>query len=149
MSVTRSSRTEELAPDAKAVLLEVRGLSVRDGIAAAGSVWVDEVDLALARGEVLGVCGESGSGKTLTSLAMLGLLPGWPEGDGSIRYQGEELVGASRRRLRAYGAVRSPWSAGPLDESPSAPQRRYSAHRTRSLSLGVDQLRPSVAPSNS
>ena len=101
MSVTRSSRTEELAPDAKAVLLEVRGLSVTRRDRRGWVSLVDEVDLALARGEVLGVCGESGSGKTLTSLAMLGLLPAGLRATGSIRYQGEELVGASRRRLRA------------------------------------------------
>jgi oligopeptide/dipeptide ABC transporter ATP-binding protein len=59
------------------------------------------VDLSLGRAEVLGVCGESGSGKTLTSLAMLGLLPAGMRAQGSIRYNGEELRGASRRRLRA------------------------------------------------
>ena len=55
---------------------------------------VDGVDLRSGRGEVLGVCGESGSGKTLTSLAVLGLLPAALKATGSVRYRGEELRGA-------------------------------------------------------
>jgi oligopeptide/dipeptide ABC transporter ATP-binding protein len=54
-------------------------------------------------GETVGIVGESGCGKTVTSLSVLGLLPVPParvlEGS-SIRLRGEELVGASARRLR-------------------------------------------------
>jgi oligopeptide transport system ATP-binding protein len=82
-------------------LLEVRGLSIRRRDRRGWVDLVDGVDLSLGRGEVLGVCGESGSGKTLTSLAVLGLLPPTMNVRGSIRYNGEELRGASRRRLRA------------------------------------------------
>jgi oligopeptide transport system ATP-binding protein len=82
-------------------LLEVEGLSVARRDRRGWVNLVEGVDLRLHRGEVLGVCGESGSGKTLTSLAVLGLLPAGMRVQGSIRYQGEELRGASRRRLRA------------------------------------------------
>jgi len=84
-------------------------LSVRDlrtwfftdqGVAKA----VDGVSFDLAAGETLGIVGESGCGKTVTSLSVLGLLPRPParvmEGS-SVRFGGEELVGASESRLRA------------------------------------------------
>ncbi|AXC48497.1 ABC transporter ATP-binding protein [Paracoccus suum] len=52
-------------------LLDIRGLSVAIG----GRPVLDGVDLALRRGEVLGLVGESGSGKSMTALAIMGLLP--------------------------------------------------------------------------
>ena len=84
-------------------------LSVRDlrawfftdqGVARA----VDGVSFDVRAGETLGIVGESGCGKTVTSLAMLGLLPEPPARlmDGSsVRLHGEELVGATESRMRA------------------------------------------------
>ncbi|MER5948391.1 ABC transporter ATP-binding protein [Streptomyces sp. NPDC001904] len=82
-------------------MLEVTGLHVEfDGRAA-----VRGVDLSLERGEVLGLVGESGSGKSATALALLGLLPGNATVRGSVRLDGQELVGASDRELsRVRGA---------------------------------------------
>ena len=100
MSVATPSAAPPPAADAKEGLLEVSGLSVSRRERRDWVKLVDGVDLSLGRGEVLGVCGESGSGKTLTSLAVLGLLPAALKVTGSIRYRGEELRGASRRRLR-------------------------------------------------
>jgi oligopeptide/dipeptide ABC transporter ATP-binding protein len=84
-------------------LLEISSLrthlAVPGGIARA----VDGVDLAVGRGETVGVVGESGSGKTVLALSVLGLLP---EAEGgilpgsSIRFRGEELVGLKKERLR-------------------------------------------------
>ncbi len=65
---------------------------------------VDGVSFAVHAGETVGIVGESGCGKTVTSLSVLGLLPVPPARilDGSsIRFAGEELVGASARRMRA------------------------------------------------
>jgi peptide/nickel transport system ATP-binding protein len=64
---------------------------------------VDGVSLKLAPGEVLGLVGESGSGKTVAGMSVLGLID--PPGRivaGSIRFNGEELVGRSERELRAH-----------------------------------------------
>ena len=65
---------------------------------------VDGVSFEVHGGETLGIVGESGCGKTVTSLSLLGLLPRPPARivDGSsIRLHGEELVGAAESRLRA------------------------------------------------
>ncbi|MEO1679343.1 MAG: dipeptide/oligopeptide/nickel ABC transporter permease/ATP-binding protein [Pseudomonadota bacterium] len=64
---------------------------------------VGGVSLAVAPGECLGIIGESGSGKSVTALSMMGLVaspPGLVTG-GSVHYRGEDLVGAPYRRLRA------------------------------------------------
>jgi len=62
---------------------------------------VDGATFIVERGEVLGLVGESGSGKTVTGFSILGLVdpPGRIVG-GSIKFLGEELVGASEQRLR-------------------------------------------------
>ena len=60
---------------------------------------LDGVSLTIARGEALGLVGESGSGKSQTALAVLGLLPATASVEGSIRFDGEELVGAGRAQL--------------------------------------------------
>ncbi|MFI6980466.1 ATP-binding cassette domain-containing protein [Embleya sp. NPDC050154] len=60
---------------------------------------MDGVDLTLAPGERLGLIGESGSGKSLTALAVLGLLPEGAEVTGSIRLDGVELLGRREREL--------------------------------------------------
>ncbi|WOX15277.1 ABC transporter ATP-binding protein [Streptomyces sp. N50] len=64
-----------------------------------GRPAVRGVGLTLERGEVLGLVGESGSGKSATALAVLGLLPGNATVRGSVRLDGQELVGATERQL--------------------------------------------------
>jgi oligopeptide transport system ATP-binding protein len=58
---------------------------------------VDGVSFAVSRGEVLGVVGESGCGKTTTGRSVLRLIE--PTG-GSVRFEGRELVGLPRREMR-------------------------------------------------
>ncbi|MER5770862.1 ABC transporter ATP-binding protein [Streptomyces sp. NPDC001985] len=65
-----------------------------------GRTLVDRLSFALAPGERLGLIGESGSGKSLTSLALLGLLPGTMTASGSVELAGTQVVGAGERRLR-------------------------------------------------
>ncbi|MDW6058456.1 ABC transporter ATP-binding protein [Streptomyces sp. FXJ1.4098] len=77
-------------------LLDVRGLTVRT---ADGRTLVDDLSLSIAPGERLGVIGESGSGKSLTTLAVLGLLPEGMTATGSVELGGTQIVGASEKRL--------------------------------------------------
>ncbi len=63
---------------------------------------VGGVSLAVKPGECLGVIGESGSGKSVTALSVMGLVaspPGVITG-GAVRFQGEDLVGAPYEKLR-------------------------------------------------
>ena len=61
---------------------------------------VEGVNLHVDRGDVLGIAGESGSGKTLTAMAVMGLLPANAEVTGSIRYEGRELTSLTEREFR-------------------------------------------------
>jgi oligopeptide/dipeptide ABC transporter ATP-binding protein len=72
----------------------------------AGHPAVHDLDVTLRRGRVVGVAGESGSGKSSVALAVMGLLPPGAAVHGSIRYAGDELVGLPEKRLRAYRGSR-------------------------------------------
>jgi len=83
-------------------ILEVKGLKTQffteEGIVRA----VDGVDLVVKRGEVLGVVGESGCGKSVTSLSIMGLI-GQPGRivDGEIIFDEEDLLRFSDREMRS------------------------------------------------
>jgi oligopeptide/dipeptide ABC transporter ATP-binding protein len=81
-------------------LLEVEGLRVRLRGADGPLPIVHGVDYRIERGEVFGVAGESGSGKTISMLALLGLLPEGAQVDGSVRFGGHDLLRLPRRKLR-------------------------------------------------
>lgn len=75
-------------------------LAVRDlRIAFGGETVVDGVSFDVPHGARVGLIGESGSGKSLTALAILGLLPDGAEATGSITWDGTELLGMPERRL--------------------------------------------------
>jgi peptide/nickel transport system ATP-binding protein len=62
---------------------------------------VDGVSFSVERGRTLGIVGESGCGKSVTSLAVMGLLPkGGAEVSGAVRFEGRDLLQASDRTLR-------------------------------------------------
>src|SRR6201996_2812421 len=90
-----------------APLLELKRLSVSfatdDGIVRA----VDGIDLALERGRTLGLVGESGCGKSVTSLAVMGLLP--PENSqvsGQVQFEGRNLLTVAPHELRDLRGAR-------------------------------------------
>jgi peptide/nickel transport system ATP-binding protein len=62
---------------------------------------VDRFSFALAPGEVVGVVGESGCGKTVTALSLVGLLPETAVVSGRVVFDGLELTGLPTRRLRS------------------------------------------------
>ena len=73
-------------------------LRTRDGVAPV----IDDLGFDLAEGEAISLVGESGCGKSMTALGIMGLLPQQIGriASGSIQFDGEELVGASERRMR-------------------------------------------------
>ncbi|MDR2325211.1 MAG: ABC transporter ATP-binding protein [Acidovorax sp.] len=76
-------------------LLEVENLSITLRTHRAEVAAVRGVSFTLERGGTLGLIGESGSGKSLTALALMGLLPDNALATGSLRLQGQELLGQS------------------------------------------------------
>ena len=86
---TRDHEGQPLSP-----ILEVRDLEVEFAVDDGKIKVLDGVSFQVAPGKTLGIVGESGCGKSVTSLAIMGLLPR-PHGQvvaGSIRFQGEELL---------------------------------------------------------
>jgi oligopeptide/dipeptide ABC transporter ATP-binding protein len=82
--------------------LEVDNLSLEFRNGAQHVYALDRVSFSLARGETLSLVGESGCGKSVTAMAMMGLLP---KGiarvtSGSIRLAGTDLLGLPERQLR-------------------------------------------------
>ena len=83
-------------------LLDVTGLTIRYG----DDTVVDGVDLFVERGESVGLVGESGSGKSQSALSILGLLPKRASVEGSIEFDGQQLLGASEETLNTIRARR-------------------------------------------
>ena len=83
-------------------LIDIKGLRVLfHGDDGRTTHAVDSVDLALANGATLGLVGESGCGKSITSLAIMGLLSTQSaDVSGSIRFDGVDLLKASDQTLR-------------------------------------------------
>jgi len=83
------------------MILEVERLSVHFPTRRGTLVAVDDVSFGIAPGEVLGVVGESGAGKTLTGLAVIGLLepPGRIAG-GEVRLEGRRIDNLPHEALR-------------------------------------------------
>ncbi|WP_028937556.1 ABC transporter ATP-binding protein [Pseudonocardia spinosispora] len=81
-------------------LLEVEDLSVDFGTDDGVVHAVRNVSFSLESGEVLGIVGESGCGKSVSASAIMGLLPRTATVHGSIRLGGQEMVGRSAKELR-------------------------------------------------
>jgi peptide/nickel transport system ATP-binding protein len=79
-----------------APLLEIDALSVTIGAAQI----VKNLSLGVGAGEILGLVGASGSGKSMTALAIMRLLPPYAKLSGAVRLRGETLTGKSEDELR-------------------------------------------------
>lgn len=124
-------------------LLDVSGLTVSAG----QKRLVDDVSFTIAAGERVGVIGESGSGKSVTSLAVTGLLADSLTASGSVLLGGTQIIDAPDRALRS---LRGP-VAGILFQEPltaldplmrverqiAEPMRRHLGLRGAALQDGV------------
>lgn len=82
--------------------MEVKGLKTSFFTDEGEVPAVNRVDFQIYPGEILGVVGESGCGKSVTSLSIMGLVPSPPGKitEGEILFKGENLVKASEKRMR-------------------------------------------------
>lgn len=91
--------TEEQA--AQPPLLEVKNLSISFPAAHGDVRIVDNVSFSVRPGETMGLVGESGCGKSITSMAIMGLLPDTAKIEGEILFDGVNLVGLSPKEHNA------------------------------------------------
>ncbi len=136
-------------------LLAIRGLvaivSTPSGLARA----VEGVDLDLAAGGSLGIVGESGSGKTLTALSIAGIASPNVRYQGSVRFDGREVLTATRAELDALRGRRIGFlfqeTAGALDprlrvgEQIGAPARRHRGLDARAAAARARDLLATLA----
>ncbi len=154
-------------------LLSVENLRVEFASPQGRVYAVREVSFRIAPREVLGLVGESGSGKSVTSLAVLRLLPPQARVEGSIVFQGEELLSLPEAKMRAIRGLgismifQEPMSAlNPVmrvgdqvaeavmaheetpynHESERAPRRRFRAGKHEAWKRAVDALRTVAIP---
>lgn len=86
-------------------LVEITGLTISFG----GKPAISDLSLTINKGDRFGVIGESGSGKSLTALAITGLLPENAEVSGAILFDGAPLP-QDERPWRGCAASASAWS---------------------------------------
>ncbi|MEV7634135.1 dipeptide/oligopeptide/nickel ABC transporter permease/ATP-binding protein [Microbacterium sp. NPDC089318] len=107
VEATRTDRLPQVPADARTVL-EVKNLSIRFPGRFGETAIVDNVSFTVREGETMGLVGESGCGKSITSLAVMGLLPKTARITGSIRFDGKELLDpdTSHSNAKAYQGLR-------------------------------------------
>lgn len=110
LAAIEAKRTDRLpqVPAAARNVLEVKNLSIRFPGRFGETAIVDNVSFTVREGETMGLVGESGCGKSITSLAVMGLLPKTAEVTGSIKFDGKELLDPSLKHsnAKAYQGLR-------------------------------------------
>ena len=100
------------------------------------------MSFAVDAGEIMGIAGESGSGKTMTALSLFGLLPNGARVTGSIRLDGTELLALTSKQLRAIrGRQIAMVSQDPVHGPAPDPADRDAADRAHAPSPGRQQVR--------
>jgi peptide/nickel transport system ATP-binding protein len=144
----------------RAALLEVKGLTTVFDTDSGEVRAVDGVDFSLERGRTLGIVGESGCGKSVTALSIMGLVPR-PPGRivaGEVRFEGEDLLKLPPARLRELRGARLSMifqepmtSLNPAftvgDQVAEALLRHGSASRKEAKSQAIEMLRRVRIPS--
>ena len=88
-----------MAAPVQRALLEVRDLSISYDGTGDPRPAVRNLNFSVSAGEVLGIQGRSGCGKTSTALALLNLLPGGVHVEGAVLYQDRNLLTLAEREL--------------------------------------------------
>lgn len=83
------------------VLLAVKHLSVFFQLSGSTVCAVEDLSFRISQGETLGIVGESGSGKSQTVLSIMGLLANNGTAEGSVRFNGDELLNADEATLNS------------------------------------------------
>jgi oligopeptide/dipeptide ABC transporter ATP-binding protein len=123
------------------LLLEMRDLEVAFPTEQGRVAAVNGVSLDLYRGRTLGIVGETGSGKSVLSRAMMGLLPkGVTERRGGVRFEGQDIYALDERQLRALWGRKM----GIVFQDPMTslnPVRRVGVQITETLRSNLGQSR--------
>tara|TARA_B100001029_G_C14680374_1_gene244252 strand:- start:15 stop:437 length:423 start_codon:yes stop_codon:yes gene_type:complete len=99
---TKKSKSKETTTRKDNVLLEVKNLTThfftQDGVVKA----VDGITYNVHEGEVVGIVGESGCGKSVGAMSVMKIIPNPPGRivDGSVTFEGEDLVSMNEARMR-------------------------------------------------
>jgi oligopeptide/dipeptide ABC transporter ATP-binding protein len=93
--------------DPASPLLAVEHLSVRFPVPKGEAEIVAGISYEIGAGRTLGVVGESGCGKSMTALALLGLVPAPGKVSGSVRFQGRELIGQDEAEWQRFRGARA------------------------------------------
>lgn len=104
----------------KTTILQVKGLKISftqytKGLRTKTVTPIKELNLSIKQGEIMGVVGASGSGKSLLAHHILGILPANASTSGSISYMGQELTQSLKKKLRGREFAFIPQSVNYLD----------------------------------
>jgi ABC-type dipeptide/oligopeptide/nickel transport system ATPase component len=88
--------------------LEVKNLSIAFKIGKSDVVVVDDVSFSVDQGEVVGLVGESGCGKSVTAMSLISLLPSPPSKriSGEITLNGKDITSMSEKQLKLLEALK-------------------------------------------
>jgi peptide/nickel transport system ATP-binding protein len=101
VSTTKEAATNERTSGRTGGVV-ISGLALGFGRGESHKQILRGIDLDVPAGKITGLAGESGSGKTMTGLAVCGLLPAGAELGGSIRFEDTELIGLKQRSMNRF-----------------------------------------------